>query len=259
MPLIGITHVPPHTLELGERTYVSRTPIDMPLALRQHAAYCALLRELGADVRTLETNASHADAVFVEDTALVLDEVAIMMMPGAKSRRQEPHGIEREISKYRSIRRIELPATIDGGDIFVVGKRIFVGASQRSNAGGAQELAELVEPFGYSVRRVGLRDCLHLKSASCPLPDGSILANPEWLADVGEFGGLSVHQIAREEPFAADVATIGETVIMSETNPRTADIVRSLGFQVRATALSEFEKAEGGVTCLSILFHAEKA
>jgi dimethylargininase len=241
-------------LERGERTFVSRSPIDFPLALRQHAAYCALLRDLGVVVTTLDVNHDHADAVFVEDTALVLDEIAVMMMPGAPSRRPEPPGIERELAKYRDIRRVELPGTIDGGDIVVAGKRILVGDSQRSNAAGAAALHSFVAPFGYSVERISLRDCLHLKSACCVLPDGSLLANPAWLGNERELDGFHIRPIDPSEPFAADFATVGNTAIMSETNPRTADMVRSLGFDVRLTPLSEFEKAEGGVTCLSLLF-----
>lgn len=254
MGLIAITHTPPAALERGERTYVGRTPIDFPLALRQHAAYCALLRELGVTVFTLDVNREHADAVFVEDTALVLEEIAVMTMPGAESRRPEPRGIEPELAKYRDIMRIELPGTIDGGDIVVAEKRILVGASQRSNEAGARSLQEITGRFGYEVSRVALRDCLHLKSACCVLPDGSLLVNPAWISDVRDLQGAETHEIDPAEPFAADFATVGDVVIMSETNPRTADIVRSLGFDVRTTPLTEFEKAEGGVTCLSIIF-----
>lgn len=254
MSIAGITHTPPPALERGERTYIGRSPIDFPLALRQHAAYCALLRELGVQVTTLDVNKAYADAVFVEDTAIVFDEVAVMAMPGAASRRPEPPGIERELAKYREIRRVALPATIDGGDVVMAGKDVFVGASSRSNEAGAHSLAGFVAPFGYAVQRVDLRDCLHLKNACCVLPDGGLLVNPDWLGDVRQLGARRIHTIDPREPFAADFASVGETVIMSETNPRTADIVRALGFDVRLTPLTEFEKAEGGVTCLSILF-----
>jgi dimethylargininase len=256
MGLIAITHTPPPALEWGERTYVGREPIDFQLALRQHAAYCALLRELGAKVITLDVNRDHADAAFVEDTALVLDEIAIMTMPGAESRRPEPPGIERELAKFRTVRRIELPATLDGGDIVVAGKRILVGASRRSNEAGARSLQDITAPFGYVVSRVSLRDCLHLKSACCVLPDGTMLVNPAWIGDARDLHGAQLREIHPAEPFAADFATVGRTVVMSETNPRTADLVRDMGFDVRTTPLSEFEKAEGGVTCLSILFNA---
>lgn len=135
----------------------------------------------------------------------------------------------------------------------VTGKTMLVGASARTNAAGADALRNFAAPFGYRVIRVPLRDCLHLKSACCALPDGRLLVNPAWLdaSPLREFTRVS---IPPGEPFAADFATVNGTVIMSTTNPRTADLVRSLGHDVRATPLTEFEKAEGGVTCLSIIF-----
>ena len=251
--LLAITHTPPLALERGERTFVSRAPIDFALALEQHAGYCALLARCGARVVTLDVNRAHADAVFVEDTAVVLDELAVMASPGAKSRRAEPPGIERELRKYRDVRRIQLPATLDGGDVVVAGRTIFVGASARTNDAGARALGDFTAPFGYRVVRVPLRDCLHLKSACCALPDGRLLVNPAWL-DAAPLDGYTLVDIPPGEPFGADFATVGGAVIVSASNPRTAGMLTGLGFAVRATPLSEFEKAEGGVTCLSIIF-----
>lgn len=249
---VAIAHVPPDSLEAGERTYVTRTAIDQALALRQHAAYCAALADCGARVITLDVNAQFADAVFVEDTAVVFDEVAVLACPGAESRRREPEGIAPELARYRPLRSIAYPDTLDGGDVVVCGRSVLVGASQRTNAGGARAMADHLEPLGYAVRRIALRDCLHLKSACCALPDGRLLVNPRWL-DLSGLDGFTLVPIPADEPFAADVATIGHTVIISATNPRTLDLVVSLGFSVRAVEVSEFEKAEGGVTCLSIL------
>jgi dimethylargininase len=248
----AITHLPPPTLEAGERTFVARAPIDNALALRQHARYCATLAECGARVVTLDVNATFPDAVFVEDTAVVFDQVAVLASPGAPSRRGEPAGIAPELARYRELRSIEYPDTLDGGDVVVAGRTVLVGASQRTNAGGARSLAALIAPFGYTVRRVALRDCLHLKSACCALPDGRLLVNPAWL-DSPPLDDFTLVPIPPDEPFAADVATIGDIVILSATNPRTLDLVAALGFPVRAVEVSEFEKAEGGVTCLSIL------
>jgi dimethylargininase len=256
-PLVAITHTPPPALERGERSFVGRVPIDFPLALRQHAAYCALLEECGARVIMLDVNREHADAVFVEDTAVVLDEIAVMASPGAESRRAEPPGIERALRDFRDVRRIELPATLDGGDVVVAGRTILVGASARTNEAGANALRAFTAPFGYRVRRVGLHDCLHLKSACCALPDGRLLINPHWL-DRAALDGFDVLSIPPGEPFAADFATVGEIVIVSATNPLTARMLRGLGFDVRATPLTEFEKAEGGVTCMSIIFRVAR-
>lgn len=227
----------------------------MSLAFRQHAAYCALLRDCGAEVTTLTANLGHPDAVFIEDTFLVLDEIAIRTRPGADSRRDEPLGIEPEVSKYREVRRIETPATLDGGDVVVTGRSILVGASSRTNEAGAHALQDIAAPFGYRVTRVGLRDCLHFKSACCALPDGRLLANPAWL-ERSSLDGFTVLPVPPSEPFAGDFAICGETVVVSASHPLTADLIRSLGFRVRAAELSEFEKAEGGVTCLSLIFRA---
>jgi dimethylargininase len=253
--LIAITHVPSPALESGERTFVSRAPIDFALAQRQHAAYCTALRDCGAEVTTLDVNAAHPDCVFIEDTAIVLDEVAILTRPGAASRRDEPRGIEPVLRTYREVRPIEAPATLDGGDVVVTGRSILVGASPRTNEAGASALQERTREFGYRLRRVPLRDCLHLKSACCALPDGRLLVNPAWLdtSALDDFTHLRVHE---SEPFAADFATVGDTILVSESHPRTGDIISTLGFGVRATPLTEFEKAEGSVTCLSLIFRA---
>ena len=253
--LIATTHTPTAALERGERTHVRRDPIDFPLALRQHAAYCAVLRDCGADVTTVNVNPGFPDAVFIEDTAVILDEAAILTRSGAASRRGEAEAIEPVLRQYREVRRIVAPATLDGGDVVVTDQAILVGASSRTNEDGARALEELTREFGYRVIRVPVRDCLHLKSACCTLPDSRLLVNPAWL-DPAPLDDFTVLHIPEHEPFAADFATVGETIVVSAANPETADLIRSLGFRVRAAVLSEFEKAEGGVTCLSLIFRA---
>jgi dimethylargininase len=250
---VAITHVPPASLEQGERSFVGRDPIDMDKAREQHAAYCALLASLGCRVITLDVNARHADGVFVEDTALVLDEVAVMTNPGAESRRGEVAGIGAELAKFRPLLTIEAPATLDGGDIVVVGRVILVGKSARSNAEGAAQLQKQLRSHGYVVRRVGMKDCLHLKSACCALPDGRLLVNPNWV-ELKDLRGFDIVEIDDSEPFAADVITLGRTVISAAAHPKTAALIGALGFDSKAIDLGEFAKAEGGVTCLSLVF-----
>ena len=250
---IAITHTPPASLERGERSFVGRDPIDMVRARAQHAAYCTLLAELGCSVTTLSVNASFADAVFVEDAALIFDELAVTTSPGAESRRGEVAGIEAELKKHRTIARIEYPATLDGGDVVVAGRMVLVGKSARTNAAGADSLAAILRPYGYIVRRVGMRDCLHLKSACTALADGRLLVNPAWL-DLGDLKGFDIVEIAPFEPFAADVLTIGRSVVSAAEHPQTAALIGALGFDSRTTPLAEFAKAEGGVTCLSLVF-----
>jgi dimethylargininase len=252
---IAIAHAVPDALEHGERSFVGREPIDMTRAREQHAAYCELLRGLGCALVQLDANGNHPDAVFVEDTALVLDELAIVAMPGAESRRGEVAAVASELAKHRPLERITLPGTFDGGDAVVNGRIILVGKSARTNAEGAAQLAQTVAHHGYVVRRVGMRDCLHLKSACCALPDGRLLVNPAWL-DMADLAGFDPVPIPTSEPFAADVLAVGRTVVSAAAHPATAALIHSLGFDSRTTDLSEFAKAEGGVTCLSLVFEA---
>ncbi len=250
---VAITHVPPASLEQGERSYVARDPINMTQALAQHAAYADLLAALGCDVVILNTNHAYPDAVFVEDTAVVLDEIAIPASPGAESRREEVAGIEAELLNHRAVVSLALPGTLDGGDVVVTGRVILVGKSARTNAEGAAQLAAIVSKLGYVVRRVGLRDCLHLKSACCALPDGRLLVNRNWV-ELKDLRGFDIVEVDASEPFAADVLTVGRTVVSAAAHPRTAALIGTLGFDSRMIDLSEFAKAEGGVTCLSLIF-----
>lgn len=258
IPLVAITHEPSAALEHGERSFVGRDPIDLAVARAQHAAYEAMLRDLGCNVVTLTVNAAHADGVFVEDTAVVLDELAIVTRPGAESRRGEVAGIAAELAKHRATARIEAPATLDGGDVVTTGRVLLVGKSARTNAEGAAALAALVAPHGYVVRRVGMHDCLHLKSACCALPDGRLLVNPRWV-HLPDLAGFDIVEVDPAEPFAADVLCIRRTVVSAAAHPRTADLVGRIGFDSRTIDLSEFAKAEGGVTCLSLVFEGTRA
>ncbi|HVZ49988.1 MAG TPA: arginine deiminase-related protein [Gemmatimonadaceae bacterium] len=255
---VAITHVPSAGLQHGERSFVGRDPIDMERARAQHVAYCDLLASLGCDVVILNTNHAYPDAVFVEDTAVVLDEVAVLASPGAESRRGEVAGVAQELAGHRPLERIERPATLDGGDVVVTGRMILVGTSARTNAAGGESLARIVRPYGYVVRRVGLRDCLHLKSACCALPDGRLLVNPKWV-ELRDLAGFDIVEVDPTEPFAADVLVVGRTVISAAAHPKTAALIGALGFDSRTIDLSEFAKAEGGVTCLSLVFRGGRS
>ncbi len=252
--MIAITHVPSPNMQKGERTFVDETWIDFALALRQHAAYCDALRACGADVITLDVNRQLPDCVFVEDTALVLDEVAVMMSMGAESRRGEPAGIERRLRRYREIiERVMLPATIDGGDITRAGHTLYVGDSPRTNAAGISALRTVVERFGYEVVGVPVTGCLHLKTACSALPDGRFLVNRGWI-DVSPLPQSALVDVAPTEPWAGDVLVIGERIIAGDAFPRTTELLERAGFAVTPVSVSEFAKVEGGVTCLSLVF-----
>src|SRR5262245_30329144 len=167
--MIAITHVPSPNIQRCELTYLARTTLDYDRAIRQHTEYCEMLRQCGVAVITLDVNRDLPDCVFVEDTAIVLDEVAVLASMGTESRRPEPAGIEPELRKYRELHRIELPATIEGGDVVRVGRTLLVGLSSRTNAAGVKALEDIVRGHGYRVVPVPVRQCLHLKTACCAL------------------------------------------------------------------------------------------
>ncbi len=240
-------------MEQCTRTYVAPTSIDYGQALRQHKEYCRTLRACGVEAHTLEVNGEYPDCAFVEDTAIVLDELAALASMGEPSRRAEPAGIEPELKRYREVHRVRLPATIEGGDVLRVDRTLLVGLSSRTNSEGVSALEQIVRRHGYRVVAVAVRGCLHLKTACTALPDGRLLVNSAWL-DTNALRGFESIHIPDEEPWAANVAHIGTSVCISAAHVRTAELIRELGFDVQPVDLSEFAKAEGGVTCLCILF-----
>jgi len=250
--MIAITHVPSPTMEQGQRTHLARTAIDYDRATRQHEEYCRMLRSCGADVVTLDVNGDLADCAFVEDTAIVLDEVAVLASMGTESRRAEPAGIEFELGKYREIHRVETPATIEGGDVLRVGRKLLVGLSSRTNRAGVNALETVVRRYGYEIVLVPVRHCLHLKTACTALPDQSLLINPAWF-DVRSLRGFDLVPVPEAEPWAANVALVCNAVCIAANHEETGCVIRERGFEVNTIDLSEFAKAEGGVTCLSIL------
>jgi dimethylargininase len=254
--IVALTHLPSPRMSDALRTFIDVQPIDLALAARQHEAYRSMLARAGARVVVLETNLAHADAVFVEDTAIVLDEVAVLTSMGAPSRRDEPRGIEPELRRHRAeIVRIEAPATIEGGDVLRVGRTIFVGATARTNSAGIDALEAVARRFGYALRRVRVDGCLHLKTACTALPDGSLLVSARWV-DARDLEGFPIVHVADDEPDAANVALVNARVLGAAGHPRTLDLLRARGLDVDAVDLSEFAKAEGCVTCLSILVPA---
>jgi len=252
--LIAITHVPSPNLQAGERTYVGHSPIDAALATRQHERYRDALEACGASVLTLDENRDLPDCVFVEDTAIVLDEVAVMMSMGAESRRREPPAIETALRQYRQIEHVRLPATVDGGDVVRAGRALYVGASPRTNGAGIVALRETLARFGYSVTAVPVRGCLHLKSGCSALPDGRFLVNADWI-DVSALPAGRLVPVPPAEPWAGDVLAIDSSIIASDAFPETIDLLAER-FRVIPVSVSEFAKAEGGVTCLSLVFTA---
>jgi len=253
--LTALTHAVPKCIDQCELTHIVRVPIDFQLAVAQHRAYCDALRRAGAAVMDLNVNASYPDACFVEDTAVVLDEVAVIARMGVESRRGEESAIEHVLSQHREIARIASPGTLEGGDVLVAGKTIFTGVTPRTNAQGIRTLAEVLRPHGYEVLPATVRGCLHLKSACTLVGERLLLANPDWI-DTGQFTQFEIIDVAPEEPSAANTLRIAEKVFLASAFPRTADKLRGAGLNVELLDVSEFIKAEAGLTCSSILFEA---
>jgi dimethylargininase len=253
---IAITRAVSPAIARCELTHVARTPIDLERARRQHAAYEEALEQAGCRLIRLPAEPALPDSVFVEDTALVLDEVAVLLRPGAASRRPETDGVAGVLARHRTIARIEPPGTIDGGDVLVLGRSVHVGRSGRSNDAGRAQLSRLLAPFGYRVKGVAMAGCLHLKSAVTCVAPGAILVNPRWV-DPAAFGPIAWIEVDPEEPFAANVLWIGATVLHPAAFPRTAGRLAARGLALRPVEMSELAKAEGGMTCSSLVFAAD--
>lgn len=250
--LLALTRRPGSDLNGGELAHKPRVSVDAELAAEQHRAYCTSLAELGARVVVLPPLEECPDAVFVEDTALVLDEVAVLTRPGAASRQPEVGAIEEALTPYRTLVRLSAPATLDGGDLLRVGKTIFAGESARTNRAGRETLGNLVERYGYRVVGVPLHDCLHLKSAVCALDAERLLVNPAWL-DAKSFPDFEKIEVDPSEPFGGNILLANDRVLTLASAPRTAEKLDALGLDVLRVDLSEFEKMEGSLTCLSLL------
>jgi dimethylargininase len=250
--MLALVHRPSPQMAECLVTFVERTVMDADLLLQQHAAYCDALRDCGAEVRLLDMNCDFPDCTFVEDTAVVLDELALMARPGNAVRRGETVGIEVELRKLRPVERVAAPAILEGGDVLRVGKTLLIGLSSRTDAAGTAALESVSRRFGYRVQTIGVRGCLHLKTACTALPDGRLLVNPEWV----DFEALSEFELIRvpeDEPWGANVVCLGDRVIAAAAHVETANLIGQLGFEVCPVALGEFARAEGGATCLSLL------
>ena len=250
---IAITRAVSPALANCELTHLERRQIDIDLARKQHAAYQQALRDAGCEVLALEALNDFADSVFVEDTAIVLDNVAVLTRPGAASRRGEIESMAAALAAFRECLSVEAPATLDGGDVLRLGRVLHVGASARSNADGVGQLRRLVAAFGYSVVAVPMEGCLHLKSAVTQVAHDLLLVNPAWV-DASRFAAHRILNVDADEPFAANTVWLGERVLYSASFPRTAQLLRNAGIDVRLVDMSETEKAEGAVTCCSVIF-----
>ena len=252
--LMALTREISAAFQSCELTHVERVSIDIDRARAQHAAYEWALVEAGCTVRRLDSGADMPDVVFVEDIAVVLDEGAIICRPGAKSRRAETAGVLEALARHgRPLQHIKAPGTLEGGDVLVIGRQVFVGTSTRTNRAGIDQLVRILEPVGYAVRAVPVRGCLHLKSAVTALAPETVLINREWVpADT--FAGLSLLDVDPQEPYGANALAIADIVVYPTAFPRTRERLERQGLRVRPIDVDELQKAEGAVTCCSVIF-----
>ena len=238
-----------------ELTHLERSAIDIGIARAQHRNYERALEDAGCILQRIDADPEWPDAVFIEDTAVVLDELAVLARPGVVSRRAETDGVERALASHRTVKRIEPPATLDGGDVLCVGRQLFVGCSSRTNVIGIEQLRQMLRDFSYDVRPVAVNGCLHLKSAVTAVAEGALLVNRSWIPGAG-FGGFDLIDIDPNEPFAANALRIGDRLIHAAAFPRTRERLERRGYEVTSVDLSELAKAEGAVTCCSLLIPA---
>lgn len=250
--LIALTRPVPHSIVDCELTHLEREPIDWKRAAAQHTAYEDALRQHGCNVRRLAGDDAAPDSVFIEDTAVVVDELAVITRPGAQSRRREVDVVAAALREHRSVSCIDAPGTLDGGDVMVVGKRVFVGASSRTNAAGAQQLARALAPHGYTTTVVPVRGVLHLKSAVTALSDAMVVLNPDMI-DASALGDIAHVAIDPAEPMAANVVALPEVILCPASAPRTRRRIEKAGYETVSVDASELAKAEGALTCCSIL------
>jgi dimethylargininase len=227
-------------------------PLDPALARRQHRAYRACLEEGGFATRLLPADEAHPDCAFIEDTAVLLGEGALLTRPGHPRRRGEVAGVAAALEESLRVDAMEAPATLDGGDVLRVGRRLFVGESERTNPAGREALARFAAPRGYEVVPVPVAGVLHLKSAATALDDATVLVFPGAVSPAA-FRGLRVVAVAGDDPEAANVVRLPDgRILVAEHLPQSAAAGRAAGFNPLACNVSEFARADGGLTCLSL-------
>lgn len=253
MSQIAITRGVSAAIVHCELTHLSRQPIDLAVARAQHRRYEEVLGELGCTVLSLPADPDLPDSVFVEDTAVVFDELALIARSGAPARRGEAAALARALAPYRRLVRLDAPGTLDGGDVLRAGRQVYVGASTRTDPAGMRQLEAILRPFGYRVSSVPVHGCLHLKSAVTAVAPDLLLLNPRWV-DPGRFAGYRILEVAPGEPYAANGLRVGGRLVYPSAFPETAGRLEAAGVALVLVEMSELHKAEGAVTCCSVVF-----
>lgn len=250
----GFVRTVSRSLAACELTHAPRQTFDLARAHAQHEAYVDALRAAGVAITVLPEAPDLPDAMFVEDPALILDELAILTRPGALSRRPEVALIAPAIRAVRPATfAIQAPGTLEGGDVLRVDRTLFVGRSGRTNAEGIRQLAEIVAPFGYAVRAVAVHGCLHLKSAVTAVAPHLLLAHAPWI-DAAPFADYELLPVDPNELPGANALAVNGRVLVIASAPRTAEKLAARGLNVRSLDVSELQKAESGLTCSSLLY-----
>ena len=253
--LTAITRAVSPAIVHCELSFIDRRPIDLARAQDQHHAYEMLLERLGARVISLPAEPDLPDSIFVEDPAIVLDELAVLLPLGTETRRREAASLAHALAKFRKIAYVSLPGTLEGGDILRIGRKLFVGLTKRSNAEGIRQLAAILAPHNYEVLAVPVTGCLHLKSAVTHLGRNTLLANRAWF-DATPLAGYEWIDVDPTEPHAANALALAGTIVFPASFPRTRARIEALGFHVTPIDISELQKAESGLTCSSLLFES---
>lgn len=250
---IAVTRRTGRSLEKGQVTYIDRQPIDTSLAVKQHRQYEDLLSALGLTLVSLPAEEEMPDAPFVEDVAVVVDEVALITPMGSETRKAERESVRRVLEAFREVLIMSQESRLEGGDVLRIGGALYVGLSSRTDRKGVEELRTLLGPLGYQVQPVPVERCLHLKTGCTYIGQETILINPRWI-DRSHFAGMRVIEVHPEEENAANALRVSGSVLMSASAPRTLERVHAAGFTVHPVQISELEKVEAGLTCLSLLF-----
>lgn len=253
--LIALTRPVSSSIADCALTFLDREPIDVERAAAQHRRYEACLRQLGLRVVELPAQPDMPDAVFVEDTAVVLDDVAVITAPRLPSRRSEIESTAQALAQWRPLLRLNGASTLEGGDVVRIGRTLYIGQSSRTNGEGIESMRRLLAPRGYDVRGVAVERCLHLKTACTYIGRDTLLANPDWV-DTSAFDGVSVIDVDPGEPEAGNALLADDTVIVPANFPNTRSRLQRAGFSVVTVDISELQKAEAGLTCCSIVFNA---
>jgi dimethylargininase len=236
-------------------TFIKRERIDVAAAARQHGAYKQCLTKMGVQITSLVLMPEAPDAVFIQDTAVVVDEVAVVATMGAACRAEEVESVAQALSSHRPLKRLSPPATLEGGDVVRIGRTLYVGDSGRTNREGIRQLSDILAPYDYQVIPVGVRGCLHLSTGCSYLGHGLMLLNPVWV-DAAPFQQFEILEVPETEPWSANTIAVGDTVLLASAFERTCALVQERGLNVIATDISELQKAEGALTCMSLMFDA---